>query len=637
MRAGLIPSTIIILFIFLLFLPQARAETSIYSAWHHSGDSFTIILDNKEEINYLSYFIYERRNDAVNKLFWKRGTKGMTFNLGECKTDVFYKFCFEDASWQDSTESGHLIYQHGEEYPGVKIGIYKFGPDITAERTSEEGTTLNIFQETKIHTKLKNSGDRRADIIYEEYPPSLANVLRYNGYTRDPVEKFLHWEGFLTPNQIAPSLTYRIKPLTYEPFTIPAFLTFDYEGRTTNVSVGTLSFTITTPYTFSSSLGPASVGLYETSKISLSYKNTDKYRSMTATIRLSIPKELDIVSKPTWLAKQGDYYVSTMKLPSDKDYSFEMTVRGGSTGTYNITAFAELDFGDEQFTLKESHLLAITASTITPKIRLIDPSVEGGTKVRLVAELQNMDDFQNLQNINAKVSGPLLAEPIAIRDPLLEYSTLNKYVDEYLTTPITNTKLEYRFWLNGTYELASDEKNNFSAFAILTINPAGGDHFEITQEVSEETLARGDNLTIKTFLKNLKDYNAFKIDIKDTISEGVPVIAGTRKNMLDLQGQEKKQVYLYMLEVPHDYLDPTITITTQVKFQEYEVAQEKIITVISPVNDTPSFENATTINQTNVTIPEDTSEDEPVILTQKKEGFLVRVVNSISDFLKKIF
>jgi hypothetical protein len=625
----------VVLFVLLYTLPLCHAETSVYTDWQHSGDSFTITLDGKEEIHYITYFIYERKNDKVNKLFWKRGTQGFTLMLGDCKTDSFYKYCFNDTSWKDSVDGGQLIYQHGDEYPGVKITISKFGPDIQILRESTEGTSLNIYQETKVNVKLTNIGDRKADLTYQDFPPSLVELRSYNGFTKDPVHKFLEWEGFLYPEEYTPPLHYVIKPVTYESFMIPSFLNFTYEGKTYNATVPTLSFSITKPWAYASSLSPGIMGLYETATLTVSFGNDDKYRDMAVFVRLFIPKELDVLQKPTSVTKEGDYYIYRTRLGPQKDYEFYLTLRGGNTGNYNITTYAELILDGELFTEKNSHPLSIEATTLTPKLRLVDNSAEGGTKVRLVAELKNMDDFQKLRDITGVVSGPLLPSALYVEDAILEEEKLEKYVDEYLTTPITNTKLEYTFWFNGTYKLVSEEPHNFSTSAILTVNPAGGDHFEITQEASDDILARGDNMTIKVFVKNLKDYGAFRIDVKDELSPDIKVIAGTNKNILDLEGQEKKQVYLYMVEVPKNYLDSSFDMTTKIIFQEYTLEQAKTITVIAPVNDTPPIENTTIVdgNSTDTPLPD----DDNIVVTQKKEGFFIRLVNALTDFFDKIF
>lgn len=626
---------VFVFIVLLLSMPVGIAETSIFSGWYHSGDSFTVTIDGKEQIYYISYFIYERRNDEVNKLFWKRGTQGFALKLGDCKADTFYKYCFEQTSWKDSSEDGKLIYQHGDEYPGLKLAIYKFGPDIQVERTSTEGTSLNIYQDTKVSVKLTNNGDRKADVTFQDFPPSIVFMSHYYGFTKDPIHKFLQWQGYLYPQENTLPLYYFIKPVTYEPFTIPAFLNFTYEGKTYNATVATLSFSVTKPWDYTTALSPSTMGLYETAMLDVTASNNDKYRTMDATIRISIPKELDILQKPTSITKEGDYYIFQTQLEPEKDYSFYMTVRGGSTGIYNISTFAELELDDELFTAKNSHALSIDATTLTPKLRLVDNSVEGGTKVRLVAELQNMDDFQKLRDITGEVSGPLLPTQIKVADAILEEEHLEKYVDEYLTTPITNTRLEYKFWFNGTYKLVSEEQNEFSTSAILTINPAGGDHFEITIDTTEDIIARGENMTIKAFLKNLKDYSAFKVDVFDELPEGIKVIAGTNKNIIDLDGQEKKQVYLYMIKVPEDYLDSTFSIKTKIKFQEYTLEQTKDITVIVPVKDNIT-DNTTQINTTDdnsTTTPDDTT----VIVTPKKEGFFTRVINALSDFFDKIF
>ncbi|MBU1975865.1 MAG: hypothetical protein KKG59_05665 [Nanoarchaeota archaeon] len=642
----------ILLLVLCLLVAYVNAENVIYGEWHHSGDTFTIDEKGYEnDIHYLSYFItdqgyehlsktidaHEANDGKLNKLLWKINNVGFTILPGACRVEPRIKYCVEEINWDDSS-SGHLEYHSGDLYPGLNIQIYKVGPDISVTRESEQGTTLNIDEESKIGIKLENIGDRRAnDVVYQEIPPLIIDSYSASGlnvYFLDSI-KYFEYTGNMQPEDIR-KFGYKIKPVSYEEFKIPATLTYLYEGETYEDDVSDLSIEVKTPYEFATGLSPAKRGLNEPTMLTVSFGNDDDYRSMIGTIRLSIPKELDIISRPSGVNKKGDFYYFKMELNPEESYSFEVPLRGGATGSYDITIYGDFDFNGDLFSDKDTKTLEIAATQLNPKIRLIDPSVESGTEIRLVAELENKDKVNSYINIEGVVSGPLLQNPIKVSADELMPEWTEKYVDEMITAPLTNTEREYKFTFTGTYALSSGESFSFDTYAILTVSPTGGDYFTLTQDFSGGLIVKGETLTVKTSVKNLKNFPMFRVEVEDTLPDGINVVAGNIKNVLDLDALETKQVYFYRLEVPESFLDETFPVKTTVKYQEYSFSDESSITVITPSPpEDPPEENATQI-------PEDPGNDEPdddtddVFVTEEK-GFFTKFVEGISNFFDNLF
>ncbi|MFH1072755.1 MAG: hypothetical protein V1743_04975 [Nanoarchaeota archaeon] len=630
----------------LLFLPSGLADQLLYSEWHYSGDSFEIDEEGyDQDIYYLSYFVQVRNTDngpgidetgieqANNRLLMKKNNKGFTLVEGECKIEPLIKYCFEDADWYDKESQGHLKYEHGDEYPGLKISVYKIGPTLEVTRTSED-MSLNLNQPSAVKIMIKNTGDRRAsDAAYTERPPKTVDTYGVSGFTTGFLlnHDYLEWLGSLPPNEKL-YLQYNIKPITYESFKIPATLFYSYEGVQSNQSILDLAFTVITPYSFTSAVNPTTVNINELATYNVLFKNEDMYDTMDVLVRISIPKELQLVRKPLSLNQENDFWLFQMKLLPLTSFNFDIDLRGTATGSYNISTYGEFRIRDEEIQKKLASMFTISTDKVEPTVRFSEESVEAGTKVRVKALLENKDDSKIFVKIKGTLSSSFLSTPIEISDADLDQEEVKLYIDQDLTTPITNKKLEYRFDFTGSYETIEGEKYNFSTFKILTVNPGGGDVFEITQDVSDGLVIRGENITVKTSVKNLKNFKTTRVNVSDSVPEGLQIVGGTNKNFIDLDALEKKQAYLYRLEVPKEFLDQEFTINSQVSYQEYNFEASKTITVLDAPNaTTPIIENTTQINTTwddnNSSGSGDNSN-----ATKSKESLLTRIANAIEDF-----
>jgi hypothetical protein len=411
MRVALI---ILIVCFSLLLLPSLHADTVVYNEWIHSGDSFTINKpDFKDDIFTVTYFDFG--SDATNKLLVKRNNRGYSLVLGDCRFETFYKYCFNETSWRYEKEAknpGHLEYRGGEEYPGLHVLVYQIGPEIEVKRESSMGNTINLNEETRLAITLKNKGDKRAEpVIYSEFPPASLNVYSSTGFTKDfSVQKpSLIWQGLLAPAQYV-TMAYRIKPLTYDAFKINASLTYEYENKTYNVTVTPISFTVSKPFDFTISLSPATLGIQEVTTIKITVKNLDKFRPLEGEVSVTLPHDVELLQQQYQMSNEGDVYTFPIEIIPLESYVQTITLRGLTTGTYNISTFGDLKFPNEEIIVKASSLFKVEGVKVTPELRFVGEedvalgsSIESGKTFRVVAELTNKDEVQVIKNINAKM------------------------------------------------------------------------------------------------------------------------------------------------------------------------------------------------------------------------------------------
>ncbi len=640
----------------LAVLPGASGEKSLASGWYYDGDSFKI----KEDIVYVKFYGYWRPPDLDgtpnyteykrqyddgnydkqtnwwyidrerNRLYLNRNDRGLVLQLGGCFDENLVQYCFKDIDWWDKSHGGQAKYEGGRLKPAINVEVKEMEATIQVTKTVSP-TIVDKFEEAKVTTELKNIGTEPANpVTHAEVWPNTASIRNPSGLALSRNE--VSWSGALNPG-MSRTFTYYITPITDEAPRSAYNLSYAYKGRTVN-QTGSLSLSVRTPITMTVGLSPATTGVEETTKLSMSVTNNDESADLGMDIRISIPSGLDLLSRFEGVLEEGSILRIRKALPKQGSFAFSMMLRGHYTGEYVIKTTALFDIRDEQIEKAFNSTYKIEQGKLTPILRFDAESVEGGQPVIVRALLLNNEPDQHLVNIEGGLVSDLFERPVSFTVPEVLAGSTKLVFDAPVATPITSQPASFLFNLTGTYHIASGEKFDFQTQKALQVKPVTGERFRIEQEADKASVAKGDNVTVFVRIENLKDVRAAKVAVADRLPPFAEVVGGLTSALMDFEPLQKRQAYIYRVKALPNATEPVLTITTNIIYQAYTAEQSLSINVTDPPTGEPIAEE----NATNETADETPQVQEPApVPEEKKPGVFSRIWTGIKNFFKGLF
>ncbi|MFH1506019.1 MAG: hypothetical protein ABIE94_03430 [archaeon] len=602
-----------------LVLGLDAEEKKIYDKWHNSGDYFQIDTD--------LYNLRLNPNDFSKIVFYRNG-EGFMINNGSCEHSLMYKFCFENSTWDDEKMT---INDNGITEPGLHIIIYELAPDrpvIEIERTIPK-KSLELGEQLHITINISNVGRQAAtDLVYKETVPDGFVVVSSD---------LLKAGNTLTITKAIGALSYRIigftiKPVNYTSHMFQGKARYSYEGVAYTENTTEVNISVAKPYKFTYTLTPVSVNIDTTStfKISVQNKETDDTFRID-NLYFEVPRDLEVYP-PHGIYKISptEYTYSGVVYPErTKDY--DIRLKAPYTGTYEIRGKMEGYMNQHYFKENFAKNLTIKVDKINGLIHPNYESVRAGKPVKIRVYFENNDDANSYYDVNATLSSELFTEQI-YEEKILDFQLKQVFLKQY-NTPYSTRIKTIPIRLNGTYRSQSGELFAFNTERTLTLTPVN-QSFTLTQTVDKESVARGGNVTIAVFVKNLNDDPEFNLEVKETFPIELDVFQGETSAKINIQGNENKQAYIYKFRVPMDYPFNVITIQSDLDAPSklYTTQQSTNITVTGPLGEEEEEE------EQEPETPEDNQTKEPIQPPEeKKKGFFTKFIDEIEKFFKTLF
>lgn len=652
---------IISLFVALVVLPDpALADLN---GWYHSGDTF----EHEDDLYFVNYFVMERNPDeddekeSKNTLFLKRNSQGYTLKKGSCVYETFLTICLPDVSWKnkDQASNGKLIYISGKEYPGLNIVITKLAPTVahSAEATTDDNDDYDTEMWIYITESITNSGTEWArKVNYVNDISNLLDLRLLSTGVQQLEDNTLFWQGDIAPGK-EKEIAYKVRAFAYGEYIIAPEVFYNFRGE--NVSLATEKTTIDlteagVPFEFDSTL-TSPLQSQQPGSYTMTIINNNEDYPLKAKVSTRVPWEIEVgdIRKGNGAYAgykvEGNYITWTEEIDPEEQITIEFKIRGLYTGTYDFTSFGEYTLLSDDpdvetlYSTAES-TLAIQTAELSAEVRTNADTIESGSEVT-VKVLLSCDQDKVYNNIEGYLYSDLFDAPIYLElyemskeqfEPAEADQDVNVLLlEKTFKTPISNKQIRMPIVFNGTYRTPSQEQYSFSTQKEITITPIDGERFEV-MHTAANSIERGKNLTVKVSAKSLKEIFSYNVNLKDTIPDTVDVVAGTTSNHLDFDGLEAKDAYIYRVHVPIDYEADTLTVETDLVFEEYELNVPLTVNVIDPViNNTINETSQTDISQQdngNQTTADDT---QPAV--KKEKGFFSRIVESIFNFFDRIF
>jgi len=619
-------------FLFLLFFISAASS---YDGWLLSGDGAIV-----DGINF---------SVGVDASWTKTSVSspigGTILNTNECEKISSYYVCIEEVVFDLDNDRGRHDYDRDIDIPAVHILITKPAPSMTITRDFST-TSPMINEEVEITLTIKNGGDASAvSIVYEDEYPYYLNL---RGAYVD--ENKVRWTGFLSADQET-TFKYYIRPSRAVDESLKADLSYFFDGDAYYMNSSAVNLKTAGTVSLTTSLSPTSNGINQDFAYTVTVENKDEDSSVSIdSLTIYIPSNISYGSSSESLKKtEGtpyDKYVWSGTLEPDESWSTDIAFSGKYSGSYDVKSNMKASYHGTAQEEWSNNSFTVTIGSIEPSIGFMsgDTSIESNQESNVRISLENQDGRISFSDLRYNVKSDFFAGNTSTMDVLRSGAKEWVYFNEF-KAPWVDLEQTYYINISGTYKIFSGQKFSFSKSQAFTISPVSFDkRLEITQEMPEE-MARGEEATIKIFVKNAENYVLGQASVRDELT-GLEMTGGTRNiNLGTLESNQ--QVFVYEYSIRPDTNASTANIKTTVEYtyddEIYREARRGYIVITGeaaqPVEEPQPAEDAGQPEQQTAEPPEPSHEDAPAVSAEeeKEDNFIVKIVKWFVGLLKSIF
>ncbi|MFH1649556.1 MAG: hypothetical protein ABIA93_03335 [Candidatus Woesearchaeota archaeon] len=633
---------ILILILVFVAVPFVMATPkAIYSDWQHSLDTW----ESGSDLFFMSFEpvyrcfngTYELDADfllptdggdpSFERILLSKNDKSFIIPLYSCKEDEYFRYCFDGVDCKT-----RIKYEGGEQYPAVKISVWKLEPELKITRTFST-TSPEFGQDVDVSVTVKNDGNEEAtNIMYVDLYPKTFKLLRSDALLADGNK--VVWNGWVRPGE-EKTFYYIIKPIAYTEFTTKANITFRYGDKKASLQSSASTIKVQTPYEIKLNT-PTTMGVNELSTVVLTITNNQERDTISVdNLRITLPPEftfdsfagatrIDMITYD--LVRTENEYTWHGVLGPGNSRTFYIRYRAMVKGSFPITYASSITSSKELFEETKTNTVKVDVQELIPTVRVTPEVVKAGTPAKLVVYLDNGNKTA-YANFRADLRSELFGSLSFTEPEIRKGERLNLLAQEF-TTPQVSQNTTFLIILEGTYITFTGTQYEFHKEATLKVTtdtPAKPYSFAITHALSKQIAKPGENITIITQVKNQANVDARGVRIEDRFSSPVPIVAGITTKDMDLSTQESRQAYVYKIQIPTDFLEDTLNVTTFLSIEDVTLEKMSTITVEHPViTDTGDDEPGTSENST------DTNNGEEQIV---KKGIFTK----IWEFFKNIF
>ena len=607
---------LIILFLLILFSSHAEAKT-LHGDWHYSGDTFTVE-DDVIMVTHYNFYDTSVILDVNDKTY--------IINEGGCEITPTRKYCVDEIfrDIENADEDDPLKFEAGIVYAGIYVTISTRGPDISLSREFST-TTPELNEEVTVTVTVKNNGEEGTDsFFYQETLPKGVILTASSSGTKRTARTVTYESNI--PFNSEKTFTYTFKVTDYMEFTSQPIAKYAYEGVEQNVSVPKKTVKVNKPYELELTLSQESIEASDQAALSIRVDNKVSDDIEVNELELIPPSFVALQTKPGELDKRKGSYYWNGSIESGKYKLINLLLKPLKSGSYVFSVNLRVtDSAGKEFSEVQNATLTATVKELEPILSITDKSVSEGSAFRVAFSVRNPNDKIGFRDITTGIRSDLFPELRAELDELLPGKTKTLIVNDTLTAPFLDEKKSYEIEAFGTYETTTNEHFEFSKTETITVSPVS-DAVSIIQEFSDTEIEAGTNLTVTVKIKNNVE-EAVSVKVADKYPEDVSVIGGKTGTTLYFDEAGTKQAYTYIIRIPSDYEEDKLVITTTASIGGKNYVGNKSINITI----------SSSVEELNESKPVKKPEPKPRGTKEKKPGFIEKVINSITDFFKRVF
>ena len=481
--------------------------------------------------------------------------------------------------------------------------------------------------------RLDNIGDEDAeDVVYKVRIPEKISILGGKDFVQQG--RYLIWRSGIIYAAQNKTLSYKLKAVNYADEKLKVNLSYVYVGHPLQFTLPDLRF-----------IAPTKLNIKEPFHFYYDVENLEEDGVLHSQIHFYVPIDVTVLSYSPALEKIGNnefLYDHTLN-PGAKD-RLDIRIQSFYTGDYNLSVKGTFEINDRHFYEEKNLVAKVEIPKVSPSITSNKYDISAGESFILNAYLENNDIDNDYYLIDAVLQSEIFKEDIVIQD--LGYVDVYHFEKEYWP-PLYDDQKKLQVNFSGTYQSLSGEKFSFYTQRDIIVGPVNKS-FSIDQIISKTQVEKGQNFSVKIIVKNLRDDTAYNIKVFDEFPDDLTFLQGVVREQINLIGNDKKsggddekQAYAYLLQVPLNYPKASIDITTSISYtlgtQEYTRKLVSTLTLVDPprindtvvINDTVIIDNTT--NSVNNTKPDEKPDDEQTV------GWFASMINSIGDFFRNFF
>ncbi|KYK27161.1 hypothetical protein AYK26_00510 [Euryarchaeota archaeon SM23-78] len=612
-----------ILAFLVLFSSIVNAKT-IHSAWHYSGDTFTV----EGDVYLITHFDF-----YDTSVLLEVNNVSYVIVEGACKTTPTRKYCVDEIfKDREGAEKGDPIkFEGGTVYAGIKFTVLSHGPSVSVSR-SFSTTNSELNEEVTVTVTVKNSGTETAKAFTFTDGVPEGVFITASSSDVESTSSSVFFTATLLPDE-EETFTYKFKITDYIDFVTKPNASYIYNGVKNEVKVGGTTIKVIKPYEFKPTLSPNNFEV-TTKQAALNIRIDNKVSDdiTVEELFIEIPDLLSVPTSPKDLEIVDDKYFWQGLIEPEKYKILNLLLAPAKAGTYKIPINIKIrDFENKNFSEQTNITLTAKVSQLVPILSVKDKSVSEGSTFRVAFSVKNPNEKVGFRDITASIKSELFTDLDVELSELIPGKTQTLIVNDTLRVPFLDQEKTFEIEVTGSYETTTYENFNFSKKDSIKVTPIA-EAISIEQSVDKTEVVAGTNVTVTVKIRNNNE-EAINVNVSDKYHEDLILLGGDSEDLIYFTKSGVIQAYTYKLHVPLTFESQEFEITTTAIIEGKDYFDDKTTTVKVTFPEPKEEEE----EEEEETQPEQEQQPQPKQEAEKKPGFFRVIINAIGNFFKRIF
>ena len=612
---------LLIISLIILSMSLASAQKTIKEDWFEHYETFIIGSD-----------IYEVKlsQDYKNVLFRQNEYRNL-ISLGSCRDHESYTFCYQNYSFEKKPN----IDDKGQLMPGIHIKITQAdaasGHSATIKSSETGSKFTNYEQEAKITIKNTATIHLSGAQLEITIPEGINITNRKN---------FVYLGNKLTiPVSLSPNeekeyvFNYEIKTEGNK--------RVDYDLTKEGVSIRKGSFTVKglLPYEIKIT-NPKDMYIRELKTFEILVKNIHMSNDLEIKeLILTGPVNFQYVPMQR-LTRTGFavHSATNVVIPARTERVFSVRYRPFFAGSYTFNLVTQLSHNYEYEENFEEKIEVLNDGLAT-SLQFTRKEISLNSESDLQIILKNEHASLSFRNIEAKIESALYNGTETLSN--IAPGSIITLLNQKIIPPQLEEDKTYEVKATITFSNEAGQKETVILTDSLKVI-GKGPLLKISHKLTPRSTTKAEEeIIIETTIQNLADNQLRNVEIKDTFSQKVTMIAGQTSKTTNMLGKQNEQAYLYKIKMPERPTRNELIITTTARIPDldYEVQQTSRLKVDGQIyEDEHEEEEQEILEEEQEIIEEEKEKIEREIKDQEKEtNFLRRMIRGIERFFSNLF
>ena len=550
----------VVAIMFVLLCCAVLADTSEFDGWIFTGDSVSV----KDQVYFITI-------SSTNEKISVESTVGHTFvNLGNCEKINVVKICLDNATYDEDLEKRK-----------AEIHVYSINPDLKITRTIDYNE-LVIGNEATVSLTISNEGGSEAsNVEFSDDFTSDVEITDTEGV--DIVGSGVRWSGNINMDS-SEEFTYKIKALEELDRSFKALVRYNDGFDDKELYSDAINLKITPFLRVIHIEGATTIPLGDSTNITINISNSDEDAVTINFLKMTIPKELSIITKPDKITTlDASTYQWTGVLSSNKSKAFSYIMKGVLEGNYQLSSLVEY---------KDDKGIVRTYGPVNTDLN-VELQENRGIKIRTNLEstekwepneekeieiwIQNLNPTLKIKNVDVNISNDIFDIPSVFIDEM-DTSEQRKIVDIKVRVPVVDVSKSST--LNVFIDYETELGENFTEESESTININIPNNLDITQTADKSSVQGGEEIEFKVEVVNDRNDDVKDVKVFDIVPEEFKITGETSK-VIDTTSKETTTAYIYKLTAPIVSEIQTFEINTTIHYvtNMSNITDSKITTI----------------------------------------------------------